>query len=388
MTGNNGILHRSGARRHMGRNMIESVTIKGYRGFSHFEMKGLGRINLLVGRNNGGKTSILEAIYLLASGPDPYALWRVVSRRGERVASSPQARGAPELEMDLSHVFFGHEIKLGQSFVITTKNDEQRSIICGISEGTKDAQERAALESEGLSRVFLSISDGGTKKGAAQIPLTRRGGLRLDSLDSPTRARRGLLFSDSTNQTQFVSTESLSPELLSSMWNHIALTEAQDMVVRALKFVEPKIEAIAPQIQSDSYYFGGTRGAFIVRLKDVNRPIPIGSLGDGTWRILALAIALSQARGGILLVDEIDTGLHHSVLGDMWTLIDQTARELDVQIFATTHSSDCVTSLANICAGRNGNDVTIQRIETGKTEGVRYSEAQVLMAAERNIEVR
>jgi hypothetical protein len=75
------------------RAMIQSIEIKGYRGFSHFEIGGLGRVNLLVGKNNSGKTSVLEVLNLLESGGDPNVLWRIVSRRGERIFIDPP--GAP-----------------------------------------------------------------------------------------------------------------------------------------------------------------------------------------------------------------------------------------------------------------------------------------------------
>jgi hypothetical protein len=65
--------------------MISSIRIEGYRGLERFEMSGLGRVNLLVGTNNSGKTSVLEAIYLLASAGDPGALWQMLWRRGERL---------------------------------------------------------------------------------------------------------------------------------------------------------------------------------------------------------------------------------------------------------------------------------------------------------------
>jgi hypothetical protein len=65
------------------RAMIRSIEIKGYRGLHRFEMDGLGRINLLVGKNNSGKTSVLEALHLLSSGGDPQALWQHCGRRGE-----------------------------------------------------------------------------------------------------------------------------------------------------------------------------------------------------------------------------------------------------------------------------------------------------------------
>ena len=65
--------------------MISSLHIEGYRGFDKFEMTDLGRVNLLVGTNNSGKTSVLEAIYLPISAGDPVSLWQLLWRRGERL---------------------------------------------------------------------------------------------------------------------------------------------------------------------------------------------------------------------------------------------------------------------------------------------------------------
>ena len=132
------------------------------------------------------------------------------------------------------------------------------------------------------------------------------------------------------------------------------------------------------------------RGGFLVKLSDNSQPVPIGSLGDGTWRILALAIALIRAKNGVLLIDEIDTGLHYTVMAAMWTLVADTAIPLNVQVFATTHSYDCVKSLAVICRSDHttNSQVSIQRIEPNKLKAVRFTESQILIASERHIEVR
>jgi hypothetical protein len=127
-----------------------------------------------------------------------------------------------------------------------------------------------------------------------------------------------------------------------------------------------------------------------VKRKGIEQPIPIGSMGDGTWRMLALAIAITQCKGGVLLVDEIDTGLHYTVMADMWRLIFGAAKELDVQVFATTHSFDCIQSLATVCVSdaATSDTVTLQRIEADKPKAIPYSEREIKIAAERNIEVR
>lgn len=115
--------------------------------------------------------------------------------------------------------------------------------------------------------------------------------------------------------------------------------------------------------------------------------IPIGSMGDGIWRLLGIALALVQARGGVLLVDEIDTGLHYSVLIDMWRLVFETARQLDVQVFATTHSRDCYEALAAVTEP-DRTEISLQRIERGKREAIAFSEVEIRQAAERGLEVR
>jgi predicted ATPase len=78
--------------------MISSIRIEGYRGFEHFEMSGLGRVNLLVGTNNSGKTSVLEAIYLLSSMGDPISLWQFAVAPRRAVAADIVYSSRPSCE--------------------------------------------------------------------------------------------------------------------------------------------------------------------------------------------------------------------------------------------------------------------------------------------------
>lgn len=368
--------------------MIQFIEIKGYRGFSRFEIGGLGRVNLLVGKNNSGKTSVLEVLNLLASGGDPNALWRIIARRGERNFIDTSSRQA-ESEFEVSHLFFGHELKIGAEFSVSSKNQgPPRFLKCTVDESAKESSDPSFIDNDepAFSPIVLKLS-GAPKPPVPELALTRRGGLRGDEFAGVRRSSRSL--TAESNKSQFISTESLSFDALALMWNQIALTDAQARVVKALRFIEPKIIDIAPQIASP-YYYANNRGGFIVKMEGVDQPIPIGSLGDGTWRILALAIALSRAKDGILLVDEIDTGLHHTVMADMWRLIAETAKELNVQVFATTHSYDCVHSLSVICHAdvTNNSEVTLQRIDPSKKRAIPFTEAEIRMAAERQIEVR
>lgn len=106
--------------------------------------------------------------------------------------------------------------------------------------------------------------------------------------------------------------------------------------------------------------------------------------------MLALAICLSQTRGGILLVDEIDTGLHYSILGDMWLMLVNAAKQYDTQVFATTHSLDCIRGLAWLCEQHPelADEVSIQKIDASLEESVVLDAEKIQIAVEQDLEVR
>ncbi|MGO4884720.1 MAG: AAA family ATPase [Bryobacteraceae bacterium] len=370
--------------------MISSIRIEGYRGFDSFEMDGLGRINLLVGTNNSGKTSVLEAIHLLCSRGDPASLWQALGRRGERVPPTLwAATGSPAIavpELDVAHLFSGHELRPESSIRISAKNQGQaRSIeyTMAVLPPRGHLALGKADESDPSSRLALAVT-GSPKPTLDAIPLTRSGGLTPDALNLLPRG-----VSSRTRDVAsalFITPESFSGEELVGMWNAIALTASEGLVLKALQFLDQKVERIAAQVPSGQYFSEYSRGGFIVKRAGSEQPVPIGSMGDGMWRMLAMAIAITQCRGGVLLVDEIDTGLHYSVMSRMWDLMYNAAQDLDVQIFATTHSYDCVYSLAQFCEPKRS--VTVQRIEPGKRRAVPYDEEEITVAASRDIEVR
>ncbi len=153
-----------------------------------------------------------------------------------------------------------------------------------------------------------------------------------------------------------------------------------------LKIIEPGIERIAPISSQSHQNFGN--GGFIVLIN--KKRVHIGSMGDGIWRMLEITLAMVNIPGGTLLIDEIDTGLHFSVMIDLWKQICKTAEKLDIQVFATTHNSDCWKSLAEVANSDDiaSDDITIHRIERGKKASIVFNEQEMAIAAERDIEVR
>ncbi len=355
--------------------MLKSLKIENFRCFQSFELQQLGKLNLLVGNNNSGKTSILEAIQLLTSQFNLASLAEVMIGRGEYILGD---EGSISRELDIRHLFYGHEVNEGSRFSIVAGDRDDEGMIVSV-------QHTEQSNVENLQDFALVIEWLGQEHETVKLPLSSLEDLQLDYIRRVSRDLK-----NSAARTQFVTSSSLTTEEMTKLFEQIVLTPEEYLVIEALQTIEPSIERIAT-IGSGKYRRNtGARSGFVVRLSEENQRIPIGSMGDGIWRILGLTLAIVNARNGVLLVDEIDTGLHFSAMSDMWKLIWETAKRLNVQVFATTHSSDCWTSLAEIASNESPSEegITIQRIEKGKSSSIVFTERQVVIAAEQGIEVR
>lgn len=370
--------------------MFRSIKIENFRGFKHFELQQLGRINLLVGLNNSGKTSILEAVQLLCSRTNLEPLAEIMLKRGEYFRSDNESRvNRSDTQLDICHLFSGHEIKPKDKFSISSINDGlNEELVCSI-EYFSGQTNLFEAEPEEINSLRFNIKWNGSN---ARYELSSAGGIPL------LRSRRSPIVMHTSLEdlnmegfkTQFISSSSLNIDKAAELFDQIVLTPNEKLVEEALQIIAPEIERIALVRSENTRLSTNNRGGFIIRLRNSDQRIPIGSMGDGVWRILALALAIVCAKGGVLLVDEIDTGLHFSAMSKMWQLIWETARKLDVQVFATTHNSDCWTSLAMIAeeAENTEDEISIQRIERDQEKSVAFSKQEIVIAAERGIEVR
>ncbi|MBE9205628.1 AAA family ATPase [Nostoc sp. LEGE 06077] len=374
--------------------MFNTIKIENFRSFKFFELQQLGRVNLLVGKNNSGKTSILEAIQLLCSRNNLEPLRQTMMKRSEYCVDDELK---PAQEFDIRHLFYGHEIEQGSKFSITGTNSNIRQGLFVSIELSKIFSKELLSSSheplfpyeeevpDVLRKLYFSIQwNYGREEEALELPLSANSGLHSEYI---RRVRR-----DSKNpapKIQFVTSSSLGTEKMVELFDQIVLTPEEKLVEQALRSIDSKIIRIAPVSSQKLRYSLDSRGGFFVLL-DSNQRVPIGSMGDGIWRILGLALATVCAKDGYLFVDEIDTGLHFTAMSDMWKMIWETANRLNVQVFATTHNSDCWTSLASIAEQEDTTEdgIRIHRIERDKQTSIVFTEPQIVIAAERDIEVR
>ncbi|MGB3401294.1 MAG: AAA family ATPase [Microcoleaceae cyanobacterium] len=403
--------------------MLENLKIENFRGFQSFELQQLGRVNLLVGQNNSGKTSILEAIQLLCSRTNIEPLREIMEKRGEYIHNEEER--FPSNILDIRHLFYGHEIKLKSQLSISGKEKDHSEIfIIYIGSHSSDRSNNDTNpesyssdfnkleeilhindrsdndtnpesydydfnELEKNSHIHIQWSDGIEEENIDGY-LSDDGGLqenfrRLSRVIDYSKKIRNLPI-----KTNFVTSSSLTTYEMIEFFDRIVLTPEEKIVQDAVKMIDMNVERIAV-ISSKIYKDLGFREGFVVLRSDNHQRVPIGSFGDGTWRMLGLALAIVNVKDGVLLVDEIDTGLHFTAMSKMWKLIWETAKKLNVQVFATTHNSDCWKSLASIACEENAHEeggITIQRIEPDKNTAIAFNEREIVIAAERDLEVR
>ena len=368
--------------------MYSSIRISGYRGLDSFRMEGLGRVNLLVGANNSGKTSILECVELLRSAGNPHVLSSIIGRRGEwGYANEGDARtsiGPRPEPLHVSHLFLNHELHGAIRINANCDGDAAAGWNDKVTVHIEDLSDSKLVERDD---AMNEENEGLTLHLAWSNPqddyrtLVTDEGLLL-RLQRPMRMRNG-----SSQAVQFVRTSGMAAADVVRTYSKFKFTEKDEAIKRALRIVEPDVEDIAPVADERRLLYRDAPGGVVLKLRGIAGQVPIGSMGDGTWRMLGLALSLANASGGVLLVDEIDTGLHYTVMEDMWRMIGEQAAALSVQVFATTHSRDCYESLGAVVESDVG-DVTIQRIERSRGKAVSITNQAIVAAAERNVEVR
>lgn len=383
--------------------MLTSLSLESFRKFNRYQVSGLARVNLLVGQNNSGKTTLLEAVHFLASGGNPAVLTAVAHRRGEVVLDDGEER--PWASTLLRHFFPDHDIRPGHMFAVRSDDGLGRVTATvraaqdlsspdepGPDEGGWDPRQLALFSTVAgptpeLALVVQLESPDGQSHVYPPLPLTSDG--RLWGDPSYQRRRAILARRRTPPQVQFISPESLEPGTMTDMWDTAIREGREGEVVEALRIIEPDLDGLFFMAGRRVYRYGAGSGV-LAAIRGHKRRIPLGSYGDGMRRLLALSLSLINTQHGVLLLDEVDTGLHYSVMGDMWLTVVRAATLANVQVFATTHSLDCVRGLAHLCEHHPDlrGEVALVKVDPDLEEAVTLRDDQIRQAARQDIEVR
>lgn len=365
--------------------MLNSLEIKNYRNLRELKINSLGRVNLIIGKNNTGKSTLLETIAIYATSGELNLIFQMLEARGESFNQKEKSKNLTEINMRIfSSLFTDRNVGFDAADAILIGNEKDAlslKFVKYLDEMQKDEQGNSTRK-----RVYVQNNED-TQNEDYRVGFEIKTGKTSYTLplDEDKPYRFGLRGVKNDSKVQFIETKNIDKVANGSLFDEITLTEKEQYVVEALKIVEPLTERIAFVEEAS-----GERSA-VIKLSDSQRVLPLRSMGDGINRILTIILALVNADKGFLLIDEFENGLRYTVQEQLWSIIFSLSQKLDIQVFATTHSEDCIRSFENVL-NRSANfyDGKLVRLdnENGMIKQVEFNPKELQIANEQNIEIR
>ena len=360
--------------------LLPSLRIENFRCFKDLTIPKLARVNLIVGKNGVGKTTLLEALRIYFSKSRAGAILSILSDREDFVFYGDQPLDVVALAKKLQSLFYGPppfrqiwpKILIGENGADAGIHIELWAL------PPSQAEIEDVSRKPDWSRMYLNIQD--KFENREQIPFSKAIQSIID-FDGFVEMSEG----DEAIRCAYVPSSNLGPARAVGLWDKVNLTDLEPEIVRAGQLIDPRIQ----RISVTGLGSGHGKVGFIVRLADQADPVPLHSLGEGVGRIIGLALALATHRNGAVLIDEAENGIHWSVQPKLWEVIFTLAERLNVQVFATTHSNDCVGGFAHAARAHGDNGLLIRLEEWNGELRARSIDVETAeIAAEGGMELR
>ncbi|MEM6379780.1 MAG: AAA family ATPase [Bacteroidota bacterium] len=372
--------------------MLASIYIENYRLFDKLEVPRLGQINLITGKNDSGKSAFLEAVQCFQTDFQIEVINTLLAERGERtklVDTKLENKKLKAVYGIYQSIFPRHQ-NTAQIPIKIRSGDKTVRAYLGIANPLNGATAKDTSSIPVLTDLLFNPS-----KSTPSTSINEELYLFVDVNDKVNkkllgnRANVGAIvnaFVDFGDENyNLLSMKSIPDYVLGYLWDKIVFTDKEDYIIQALKIIEPNIQDLAFTGE------GGLRKP-TVKLNGHLGKLPLASFGDGIKRILQIILAIAAAEKGYLLIDEVDIGLHHEVQEQMWQLVFELSAKTGVQIFATTHSMDCIKAFTEVAIKNSQLDSQYFRIgktsHTNQFKVTYYSLEQLETAIVSQIETR
>ena len=386
--------------------MIHSLKIENFRSLEDFQVNKLGRVNLIVGKNNSGKSSVLEALRIYAGNGNRELLENIAQGHDEKYLLDNEEIESFNQDLPFQDLFTGRKFtEENKSIVIGEidhfeKNLEIKHVFLIEKEDivTDDAgEERIRIRRLPIDKC--SLSSDSEVVGEALLVSKEQKLLLIDFDRARDRNRfRPALFDIKKLACSLIPTQFISMDELAKEWDSIALTAGEEIVLNALRIILPEVEDLTFVVIDKLNNYRNSRDISRlakVKISGLSHPVPLASLGDGMLRILQLVLKIFSAKGGFLLIDEFENGLHYSVQEKVWGLLFELSENLDIQIFATTHSWDCIESFAKVAMAKKDIDSVLFRVgksvrtsDKGRVISTVFDQEQLYSITQSDVEVR
>ncbi|RZK37365.1 MAG: hypothetical protein EOO61_09090 [Hymenobacter sp.] len=332
--------------------LMDSFEVENFRSLKHLKLENLARVNLLVGKNNSGKTTALESMYALANIETSHWLYGIESDRG-----------LDDDEIDFRYLFYSFDDTLPIMLKAVYKSVRSNNL----------AQLRVQMKLENTGLDFNSEHSKYTRRLSKKRRPTVTNGLAVQVWTSEKAKPLRFEVRHRDYVTSLITSSAIAEKFTESGWGSVAssrnvsellptkvgfnqlnedlgslLIEKQlDRLVSIIQRIDPRIKSIALLGESSVYLDLG---------KAFQSLSPLKLMGEGLQKLLSITAAIASTSGGIVFIDEIDNGLHYSALRILWKGVLQAAREYDVQIVTTTHSAEALRHLTWVLDEEEGKE--------------------------------
>ncbi len=328
----------------------KNLEINYFRGIKRCSIKSLKRVNIFLGQNNSGKSSVLEAVFVLTGANNPRSLLSLDLLRN-LLYVEPN---------DLRHFFYklDYESKL-QIFGEMYEEDETRKLTI-VPKSDNSTNSLSLLTSESLAKISTITSTSeldesldftvdnqniNTLEFIAEIKKRHQPKVELVSRLSYQKDKNGLpsfniVIDKSNYKSNFnavIQSANSAVNDLSKRLENIIIAKNKSQIINQLKVIDKNVNDIAAGSNNMVYLDIGAK-----------RMIPANLMGDGILKFLNIIANINQVPNGVILIDEIDNGLHFSVLKNLWKFLFLVSAQNNTQVFITTHSKEALKLLKDV----------------------------------------
>lgn len=374
--------------------MYESLLIKNFRCFPQIAFDNLQRVNLVAGENNVGKSAVLEALWLLGTPNQPELAQSLATIRGQ-MHLDPE-----DLLSDLFHGFdAGRPASIsargawgdGRRTLEITRRESSTSARLTDKNGQSGSREHRQLyltTHSPLEIVFDYTDEHGDVHPSTGHWLQFKGSLpQMGTFWGAQVSQEGIQAQRATS-VKLPASVYLPPSSLRelaqedvTLYSNLEVKGQSDFVLQALRQLDERIERItATVIKSPMLHVN----------IGLDRLVSVAMLGDGASRFLSMILRFQVAQNGMLFIDEVENGVHYTKLAAVWQQIRALADRFNVQVFATTHSRECIAAAHQAFHSSGDIGIALHRIdmEQGIPVAKTYGYDGIEYALDEGFEVR
>lgn len=311
--------------------MLQDIDIKNFRCFKNTQIAGFERVNLIGGKNNSGKTALLEALTVYQVPKS--GIFTVI--RDMRKESSEIAEAMPERAWDN---FFCNQNKSKAIEISGQDRDKQKK---EITIKITDSIQADIIESNSNIKDFLDIiSKNESVVSVLKCTVEEDLEIRTSSIIAGSEGFYALNINEAQPELPIIPSFAKSVnKYLAEEYDKARLEEREHEVLKTLQILDPSIAAV------ETFAIG--EPTLYLKRNDQKR-LPLSLFGDAINRATHIVLKLINSKIKVLLIDEVENGIHYTNQRDFWKMLFRLSLELDTQIFATTHSWEMIRAFADV----------------------------------------